>query len=251
MAQTRTKRAPPPSLTSVPVESLPTIRVGNLVFVPSGPALRVPTEQKARLDSDAFFASLVSWVMTDRDPPALPLSEDTKPDDLRRAREIFHRIAMGLFAGNPDVLHKLRAIEVLLADLPTNDTEQLAFYRRRFEIFEAVYRDVKAGIWKDEEPDDLLLKVVRTFAGAFDKAFERLTVGQLRKAFESVSAKRGPGEIGALRAAAEVAVHVGAFATGGPADFETKVTRLMSRMRKATNEAQKMAAKKKAPPRKG
>ena len=92
--------------------------------------------------------------------------------------------------------------------------------------------------------DQYLRLTIRALADTFGKAFERITVVQLEKAFEQVSDKAGPGETGILRAAAEIAVHVGAFGTEGESDFGTSVKRLMSRLLKATNQAKKMAEKK-------
>lgn len=231
-------------VTVIPVEELPEMRVGGIVFVPDGPGFRVP-EGHPPFGADRFYASVIAWVMTGQNPPELALSPKTTPADLHRARQVILRIATALFSGNPDGLQKLQTVEAVLRDWPTNETEQLAHYRKVFSFCVTAYRDMQKGHWGGKPSEALEIGIAR-FAMECDKAFEKLTVVQMEKAFNQISEKLGPGETGGLRAAAEMAVHVGAFDTHRTDDFAADVQRMMGRLRKATNAAGKMAAKKKA-----
>lgn len=241
----RPEKPADPPVRVVPIEELPTITVGGLTFRPLGPAFEVPTGS-APFDSTRFYASLVSWVMTGEDPPALPPSESTTADDFQRAREVFGRLAIALFAGDKAVLGKLRTIEALLRDLPVNETEKLAHYRDKFSYLRTFYRDVQNGVWPSGDAKKALATAIGVLAETYDPAFAKLSVSQLEKAFEGVSEKRGPGETREIYAAAELAVHVGAFGADPSADRRTAIRRMISRLRKATSEAPSMRSKRKA-----
>lgn len=212
-------------------------------FKLQGPAIRTTPD----FDEEGFWGPILARLMLGQE-----MYEDVGLNatarDVEHAHSIIKEIAYALLSGERAVLDRLSDVEHVVHGRPTNEAQRLALYRERFADSAATYQAItggEVGITREE----WLTASIANMAERHDPAFAKLAPHQLDKAYRSISEKRGPGQIGPLRAAAEMAVEAEAFGTTKTDDFEADVQRTMSRMRKATNDAKRGAAAKKALPR--
>lgn len=209
-------------------------------FKVQGSAIRTTSD----FDEEELWGPILARVMLGREMyEDIDLSATER--DMELARSIISEITHALLSGERAVLDRLPDVEHAIHGRPTNETERLATYRESFAYDVSLYRAVLDGAL-GMAADEWLQHSITLMADRHDPAFRKLAPHQLDKAYRSVSEKKGPRETGPLRAAAEIAVQAEAFGTKKTADFGADVQRMMSRMRKATNDAKRGAAAKRA-----
>jgi len=204
-----------------------------------GPMLRTTSD----FDEEDLWGPILARVMLGREMyEDIDVKATTR--DMEHARSILKAIAHALLSGERETLDSLPLVDDIVNARPRNETERLVAYRQAFDRL-AEHHAILFGAGR-LPPADWARHTVDFLAAHHDAAFGALAADLLAKAFSGISPKLGPEQTGPLRAAAEIAVHVGAFGTKRTDDFVAEVERMMSRMRKATNDAKRGAAAKKA-----